>query len=43
MGARTRTVSDHFQTETEAAHAMQTIVEREERYETEDSEWNGDR
>jgi hypothetical protein len=32
-----------FQTEAEAADAMQTIAEREERYETEDSEWNDDR
>jgi hypothetical protein len=31
-----------FQTEAEAAHALQTIAEREEQYEMEDSEWNGD-
>lgn len=32
-----------FQTETEAAHALETIAEREELYETEDSRWNDDR
>ena len=32
-----------FQTQAEAAHALQTIAEREEQYELEDSEWNGDR
>jgi hypothetical protein len=31
-----------FATESEAARALQTIAERERRYEAEDSAWDGD-
>ena len=31
-----------FATEAEAAHALQTIAERERRYDQEDSAWEGD-
>jgi hypothetical protein len=31
-----------FGTEAEAAHALQTIAERERRYDEEDSAWEGD-
>jgi hypothetical protein len=31
-----------YATAEEAAHALDTIAEREERYDAEDSEWDGD-
>ena len=31
-----------FKTREEAAHALQTIAERERRYDREDAAWNGD-